>query len=84
MQPGLDNEGFFAGNIHQSSNALVLFVMITLVIVACIFTSGLLILLVTQAQNFCVGRTSIKVNMFGQPEGGDECCVEAAGGAGGG
>ena len=47
MQPGLDNEGFFAGNIHQSSNALVLFVMITLVIVACIFTSGLLILLVT-------------------------------------
>ena len=48
MQPGPDNEGFFGGSIHPSSNALVLFVMITLVTIACVFTSGLAILLITQ------------------------------------
>ena len=60
MQPGPNDEGFFGGSIHPSSNALVLFVMVTLVIVACVFTSGLLILLITQLQNFCAGRTSME------------------------
>lgn len=60
MLPGPDNEGFFGGSVHSSSNALVLFVNITLVIVACIFTSGLFILLTTQLSNFCAGRTSME------------------------
>jgi len=60
MQPGPDDEGFFGGNIHTSSNALVLFVNVTLVLIACIFTSGLFILLATQLQNFCAGRTSME------------------------
>ena len=60
MQPGEDQEGFFGGSIHPSSNALVLFVMSILIIIAGIFTSGLLILLVTQLQNFCAGRTSME------------------------
>ena len=43
----IDQEGFFAGSLHQSSNALVLFIMSMLLIVAGVFTSGLVILLLS-------------------------------------
>ena len=52
--------GFFAGNKFSHSNFLVFFFMTLLLLMACLFTFGLLSLLVMQVKNFFTGMTTME------------------------
>ena len=52
--------GFFAGSQNSHSNLLVFFFMTLLLLMACLFTFGLLSLLLMQVKNFFTGMTTME------------------------
>jgi len=53
-------DGFFAGDEYLQSNALVLFLMTFLLLLALPFTFGLVSLLLIQVFNFATGMTTME------------------------
>ena len=53
-------DGFFAGSQYSHSNLLVFFFMTLLLMMACLFTFGLLSLLTMQIKNFISGMTTME------------------------